>query len=134
MDSEIITKQFEWFDNYMLLSWFKHCFTVRKQTVQFKSEQSEERPVNCVPQGSILGPLLFMVYVNELPKVCSKSKVILYAEDTAIYAKVQTLHKFKKTLNSEMSLCSDWFTQNKLQMFFKLKVSLFGTSQRLAFT
>ena len=80
----------------MPLSWFKNYLTDRKQTVQFKTEQSEERPVNCgVQQGSTLGPLLFILYVNDLPKVCSKTKVILYADDTVFYVKVKTLRKFK---------------------------------------
>ena len=57
----------------------------RKQTVHFKTELSEELPVNCgVSQGSILGPLLFILYVNDLPKVCSKTKGILYADDATI--------------------------------------------------
>ena len=72
----------------MLFSWFENDFTDRKQTVQFKTEQSEERPVNCdVPQARILGPLLFILYVNDLPKVCTKIKVIVYADDTAILCK-----------------------------------------------
>ena len=101
----------------------------RKQTVQFKTEQSEERPGNCgVAQGSILGPLLFIFYVNDLPKVCSKTKVILYVDDTAILCKGKNIAQIQNTLNSEMSLCSDWFTQNKLhQNVSKTKSMLFGT-------
>ena len=107
----------------------------RKQTVQFKTEQSEERPINCcVQQGSILGPLLFILYVNDLPKVCSKTKVILYADNTAILCKGKNIAQIQNTLNSEMNLCSDWFTQNKLHLnVSKTKSMLFGTSQRLSF-
>ena len=84
VDSEILTKKLQWFGiKEMPLSWFENYLTDRKQTVQFKTEQSEERPVNCgVSRGTILGPLLFILYVNDLPKMCSKTKVILYADDT----------------------------------------------------
>ena len=118
------------------LSWFENYLTHRKQTVQLKTEQSEERPVNCgVPQESILGPLLFILYVNDLPKVCSKTQVILYADDTAILCKGKNIAQIQNTLNSEMSLCSDWFTQNKLHLnVSKTKSMLFGTSQRLLST
>ena len=120
----------------MPLSWFENYLTDRKQTVQFKTEQSEERPVNCgVPQGSILGPLLFILYVKDLPKVCSKTKVILYADDTAILCKGKNIAQIQNTLNSEMSLCSDLFTQNKLHLnVSKTKSMLFSTSQRLSST
>ena len=108
----------------------------RKQTVQFKTEQSEERPVNCgVPQGIILGQLLFILYVIDLPEVCSKTKVILYADNTAMLCKVKNIAQIQNTLNSEMSLCSDWFTQNKLHLnVSKTKSMLFGPSQRLSST
>ena len=118
------------------LSWFKNYLTDRKQTVQFKTEQSKERPVSSgVPQGSILGQLLFILYVNDLPKVWSKTKVILYADDTAILCKGKNNAQIQNTLNSEMSLCSEWFTQNKLHLnVSKTKSMLFGTSQRLSST
>ena len=87
----------------MPLSWFEIYLTDRKQTVQFKTEQCEERPVNCgVPQGSILGLLLFLLYVDNLPKVCSKTKVILYADDTAIISKDKNIAQIQNTLNSSL--------------------------------
>ena len=98
VDLEILTKELQWFGiKDMPLSWFENYLTDRKQTVQFKTKQSEERPVNCgVAQGSILGPLLFILYVNDLPEVCSKTKVILYADDTAILCKCKNIAQIEK--------------------------------------
>ena len=137
VDPEILTKKLQWFGiKNMPLSWFENYLTDRKQTVQFKTEQSEERPVNCgVQQGSFLGPLQFILYVNDLPKVCSKTKIILYDDDTVILCKGKNIAQIQNTLNSEMSLCSDRFTQDKLHLnVSKTKSMLFGTSQRLPST
>ena len=76
-----------------------------------------------------------LYFVNDLPKLCSKTKVILYADDTAILCKGKNIAQIKNTMNSEMILCSDWFTQNKLHLnVSKTKSMLFGTSQRLSST
>ena len=135
VDPDILTQKLQWFGvSNIPLSWFKDYLSDRNQLVQFKSELSNERPIKCgVPQGSILGPLLFILYVNDLPKVCSKTKVILYADDTAILCRGKSIAQIQKTLNSEMGLCSVWFTQNKLHLnVSKTKSMLFGTSQRLS--
>ena len=97
VDTEILTKKIQWFGmKNMPLSWFENYLTDRKQTVQFKTKQSEERRVNCgVPQGSILGLLPLILYVNDLPKVCSKPRLFCMLTTQLFYAKVKTLHKFK---------------------------------------
>ena len=67
------------------LSWIKAFLTGRSQTVVLEGESSSEIPVNSgVPQGSVLGPLLFLLYINDLPENIH-SQVRLFADDTAIY-------------------------------------------------
>ena len=69
-----------------LLSWFDDYFTDRVQRVTVLGLNSKSPPVlSDVPQGSILGPLLFLIYVNDLPDVASSTSVALFADDTKCY-------------------------------------------------
>ena len=82
--------------------WFTDYLFSRHQTIVYENCKSESFPVFCgVPQGSILGPLLFLVYINSLHKCLENSNVLLYADDAVIY----TSHKGKRTL--ELMLTQD---------------------------
>ena len=68
------------------LDLIKSYLSNRQQTVKIDGDMSSVLPVTCgVPQGSILGPLLFLVYINDLPKALKFSKPIMYADDTNIF-------------------------------------------------
>ena len=85
-----------------------------------------------VPQGSILGPLLFILYINDLPDSINLCNILLYADDTALYYSHGDPSEIETVLNRELSVISKWFQSNRLTLNAKkTKCMLFGTSKRL---
>ena len=83
--------------------WFKSYLTNRKQYVNWQDTNSEIETVSCgVPLRSILGPLLFILYVNDLPKVSNKFISILFADDTTILFEGNNIHSIVTSLNYEL--------------------------------
>jgi len=94
--------------------WFSSYLSDRLQLVDVTGEHSTEAGITCgVPQGSILGPLLFLIYVNDMPGTV-KHKLLLYADDSAILVSGKCRHGIENILCSEMAVLSQWLTSNKL--------------------
>lgn len=137
VDHKILIHKLGWFGIKNLeQDWFTNYLSLRKQRVCINGILSDELPISCgVPQGSILGPLLFLLYVNDLPALCMNSKVVLYADDTGILYKGKNILEIQQNLENEMKICSNWFYTNKLHLnVSKTKCMLFGTSKRLSVT
>lgn len=97
------------------LNWFKSYLSDRKQFVSIDNTNSETKLISCgVPQGSILGPLLFLVYINDLNKAILSSKVFHFADDTSLILSDLSYKKLVKLMNQDLRLLNEWLRANKL--------------------
>ena len=85
-----------------------------------------------VPQGSILGPLLFTLYINDLPDYLEHCDVTLYADDTVLFISDKSLHNIKSYMNLDLEKLNNWLKLNHLTLSIsKSKFMIIGSSQRL---
>ena len=112
--------------------WFQSYLGGRNQVVEANDTLSEAGIVNCgVPQGSILGPLLFLCYINDMP-MSLKCKLLLYADDSALLISGKEPNKIAEELSKELSSCRNWLIDNKLSLHLgKTEAILFGTRYKL---
>ena len=109
-----------------VLAWFQSYLTDRKQFVTYNGVASSTKHVSCgVPQGSILGPLLFLIFINDLCLVCKSTLPILFADDTNLFKSHQDLTHIETMLNDKLKSISLWLQVNKLSLNVKKNISLF---------
>ena len=123
------------------LQWFKSYLTERQQYVEYQDACSSTRELETgVPQGSVLGPLLFLIYVNDIHTVSKKLNFILYADDTTLTSPLcsfthgaeNDVCNVSSRINSELLKISDWLTVNKLSLNVeKTKFMIFHNYQRV---
>ena len=99
------------------LSWFKSYLSNRKQYCRINGVDSNINGINVgVPQGSCLGPPLFLVYINDLPYIVKSSKVSMYADDTSIYHSSKDIAQLNTALNEELRRLDRRLKGNKLSL------------------
>ena len=117
-----------------VISWFKSYLSERKFKININTSYSSPSDLICgVHQGSILGALLFLLYMNDLPQAVD-SDLLLYADDTCIVFQHKNVTEIEKQLLRDFSSLRGWFVDNKLSVHFgqdKTKSILFGTKHKL---
>ena len=102
------------------LDWFKNYFSNRQQFVQYNGICSQKMTIECgVPQGSILGPLLFFLYVNDICNVSSIFPFVLFADDTNLFYSHKNISDLIDQVNRELNKLSNWFSANRLSINLK---------------
>ena len=115
----------------LALEWFKTYLIYRLQYVKIGGVSSHMLPITCwVPQGSILGPLLFLIYANDLAMCYKFLKFIIYryvsfADDTNIFFSDKSIDYCYEIFTNELINLSEWFKANKLSLNLKKKQNIF---------
>ena len=96
------------------LQWINSYFCYRYQFVQFNQTCSSMQTIKCgVPQGSILGPLFFILYINDLPNVSQLIELLLFADDTSIFYSHSNPNTLESVLNNELKNIEVWLRCDK---------------------
>ena len=115
------------------LSGFHSYLTNRYQQCLINGFLSRNGKITCcIPQGSILGLLLFLIYINDLPNCLNSTTPCLYADDTQIFTSSRDPAELAYNLNSDLENIMDWLTLNKLQFHSsKSKFMVIGSKPSL---
>eukprot|EP00795_Rhopilema_esculentum_P017922 gene17922-biopygen753 len=116
------------------LCWFESYLFGRTQIVSYDGALSENQAISCgVPQGSILGPLLFTLLINDIDENLSQCEMTLYADDSVLYVAGKKCDIIEEKLNSDLKQIAYWLQQNNLVINLKktkTECVLYGTHQR----
>lgn len=136
-----LSKAFDTIDHKLLLKkmqkygfrgiaydWLGSYLSNREQYVHINNIDSKPIQITFgVPQGSILGPKLFILYMNDVCEILDKANCILYADDTSIYCSGNDLQQLQSQIDKELTVLKKWFDRNKLSMnLTKTKYIVFG--------
>ena len=117
-----------------VINWFRSYLSNRIFKVKVGKTLSDAGILTCgVPQGSILGPLLFLLYINDMLQALS-CDLLLYVDDSCLIYQHKDINEIEKVLNENFSALCDWFLDNKLSIHFgddKTKCILFASKNKV---
>jgi len=100
-----------------VLSWFQSYLKDRRQYVSINNSNSSHSILNSgVPQGSVLGPVLFLIYINDLSRCSNKLKFVHFADDTTIFYSADNVDEAVNEINVELIRVQDWMYANRLSL------------------
>ena len=98
------------------MNWFNSYLSNRSQFIDIKGTLSDRGEVTCgVPQGTILGPLLFLIYVNDMESAVD-CDLLLYADDSALLIRGKNIIDIEQKLSEELAKLNIWLIDNKLSL------------------
>ena len=99
------------------LKWFRSYLSNRKQFISYNDSKTEIKIVKCdIPQVSILVPLFFLIFVNDLNNSTKVLDPVLFADDSNLFCSNNNIRALFETANKELSQINEWFLANKLSL------------------
>ena len=115
------------------VKWFESYLTGREQRVLANNIYSSHQTVSHgVPQGSVLGPLFYIIYANDINKIIKSCQIALYADDTVLYTANAKFNKSIGEIQNDMNALSHWCVDNGIRMNTeKTKIMVFGSVAKI---